>query len=253
MVGRPWSCSPAADADQASRRATIGRIVGLQNQGGSRAVKLYQAEWCPFSHRVRAKLTELGIDYETVNVPASTKRRDELEEIAGTRSIPVLVDGERIITDSGEVISYLEENYEADLKELEVHRRELSPTVYGTLPFGVSEATDRLREELAGAGIEVLEDLDLTPYAGGEAHRVLIAVDRELMRLATGANPGAASLALIKISIHEQDGLTRVDAIEPEKAAAQIRDPEVNDRGLDLRKRFIRIVKTLERSASRAG
>ncbi len=216
-------------------------------------MRLYQAEWCPFSHRVRAKLTELGIDYEAINVPASTKNRDELEEVAGTRSIPVLVDGERIITDSGEAISYLEQNYEADPEELRVHRRELSPTVYGALPFGVGEAAERLREELAGAGIEVLEDLDLTPYLGGEAHRVLIAVDREFMRLAAEANPGAAALALLKISIHEEDGLTRVDAVEPEKEAAQIRDAEVNDRGLELRKRFIRTVKTLERSASRAG
>jgi len=216
-------------------------------------MRLYQAEWCPFSHRVRAKLTELGIDYETINVPASTKKRDELEEVAGTRSIPVLVDGERVITDSGEAISYLERNYEADPEELEVHRRELSSTVYGTLPFGVDEAVERLREELAGAGIEVLEDLDLTPYLGGEAHRVLIALDREFMRLAAEANPGAAALALLKISVHEVDGLTRVDAIEPEKEAAQIRDPAVNDRGLELRKRFIRTVKTLERSASRAG
>ena len=215
-------------------------------------MRLYQAEWCPFSHRVRAKLTELGIDYEAINVPASTKNRDELEEVAGTRSIPVLVDGERIITDSGEAISYLEQNYEADPEELPVHRREPSPTVYGALPFGVGEAAERLREELAGAGIEVLEDLDLTPYLGGEAHRVLIAVDREFMRLAAEANPGAAALALLKISIHEEDGLTRVDAVEPEKEAAQIRDPEVNDRGLELRKRFIRIVKTLERQGSRA-
>src|SRR3712207_4128731 len=191
-------------------------------------MKLYQAEWCPFSHRVRAKLTELGIDYEIVNVPASTKKRDELEEVAGTRAIPVLVDGERVITDSGEAISYLEQNHEADPEELEVHRRELSPTVYGTLPLGVDEAVERLREELAGRDIEVLEDLDLTPYLGGETHRVLIAVDRELLRLAAGANPGAAALALIKVSVYEQDGLTRVDAIEPEKAAGQIRDPAVN-------------------------
>jgi hypothetical protein len=39
-----------------------------------------------------------------------------------------------------------------------------------------------------------------------------------------------------------------VQAIEPEKGAGQIRDPEVNDRGLELRKRFIRAVKDLERS-----
>jgi glutaredoxin len=217
-------------------------------------MKLYQAEWCPFSHRVRAKLTELGIDYEIVNVPASTKNRDELEEVAGTRSIPVLVDEERVITDSGEAISYLEQKHEADPVELEVHRRELSPTIYGTLPFGVGEAADRLREELEGIGIEVLEDLDLSPFMGGEAsYRVLIAVDRELLELAAAANPGAAALALLKVSVYEEDGLTRVDAVEPEKEAGQIRDPQVNDRGLELRKRFIKTIKALERSGSRAG
>ena len=118
----------------------------------------------------------------------------------------------------------------------------------------MDEAVERLREELAGAGIEVVGDLDLTPFTGGEgAYRVLMAVDRELLELAAEANRGAAALAVLEISIYEQDGLTRVDAIEPEKAAGQIRDPAVNDRGLELRKRFIRIVKGLERSASRAG
>jgi glutaredoxin 3 len=216
-------------------------------------MKLYQAEWCPFSHRVRAKLTELGIDYEIINVPAASKKREELEEVAGTRAIPVLVDGERVITNSGEATSYLEQKHETDPDELRLHRRELSPTVYGTLPFGVGEATERLREELEGAGIEVVEELDLSPFLErGAAYRVLIAVDRESLRLAAGANPGAATLALLKISIHKEDGLTRVDAIEPEKAAGQIRDPELNDRGLELRKRFIRALKALERSASRA-
>jgi glutathione S-transferase len=116
-------------------------------------LKLYQAEWCPFSHRVRAKLTELSIDYELVNVSASAKKRAELEEVAGTRDIPVLVDGERVITDSGEAISYLEQEYEADPEELKLHRRELSPTVYGMLPFGVDEATRRLRGALRDADI----------------------------------------------------------------------------------------------------
>ncbi len=157
-------------------------------------MKLYQAEWCPFSHRVRAKLTELGIDYEIVNVPASTQKREELEEIAGTRAIPVLMDGERIITDSGEAISYLEQEYASDPEELRVHRRELSPTVYGTLPFGVDEAAERLREELEGAGIEVVEELDLSPFLKREvAYIVLIAVDREFLRLAAGSNAGAAT------------------------------------------------------------
>jgi glutaredoxin/uncharacterized protein (DUF302 family) len=217
-------------------------------------MRLYQAEWCPFSHRVRAKLTELGVDYEVVNVSASAKRREELEEVAGTKAIPVLVDGERVISDSEEAISYLEQEYQANPEELELHRRELSPTVYGALPLGVEEATERLREALREDGIEVLEELDLSRFREGEeAYRVLIAVDPEFVRLATEANAGAATLALLKIAVYEEDGSTRVDAIEPEKGVGQIRYPELNDRGLELRKRFIKMIKALERTSAKAG
>jgi hypothetical protein len=45
----------------------------------------------------------------------------------------------------------------------------------------------------------------------------------------------------------------RVDAIEPEKGAGQIRDPRLNDRGLEHRKRFIRTIKAIERSSARVG
>jgi glutaredoxin 3 len=212
-------------------------------------MRLYQAEWCPFSHRVRAKLTELGIDYELVNVSASAKKREELEEVAGTKAIPVLVDGERVISDSGEAVSYLEQKYAAEPEELVLQRRELSPTVYGMLPFGVEEATQRMREALREANIEVVEELDLSSALGREgAYKVLIAVDRDFLQLAAAANPGAATLALLKIAVYEEDGLTRVDAVEPEKGAGQIRDPELNDRGLELRKRFIKTVKGLERA-----
>lgn len=216
-------------------------------------MKLYQAEWCPFSHRVRAKLTELGVDYDIINVSASAKEREELEEVAGTRAIPVLVDAERVITDSGEAISYLEQKYETDPEEIKLHRRELSPTVYGTLPFGIDQATERLHEALEEAGIEVLKELDLSSYTGKEGlYKMLLAVDPEFMRLAAASNLGATTLALLKIAVYEENGLTRVDAIEPEKGVGQMRDSELNDRGLELRKRFIRAIKALERSNVKA-
>jgi glutaredoxin/uncharacterized protein (DUF302 family) len=216
-------------------------------------MRLYQAEWCPFSHRVRAKLTELGIDYELVNVPASSKKRGDLEKVAGTTAIPVLVDEGKIISDSNAAISYLEQKYGADPDELEVHRRELSPTVYGTLPFGIDEAAGRLREALEEADIEMLQELDLSSALGSEgAYRVLIAADLGFLRLAAEADLGAATLALLKIAVYEEDGSTRVDAVEPEKAAGQIRSSQLNDRGLELRKRFIKIIKGLERAEARA-
>ena len=215
-------------------------------------MKLYQAEWCPFSHRVRAKLTELGIDYELVNVPASSKQRRDLEKVAGTTAIPVLVDGQNVISDSDEALSYLEKEYSAKPDELELHHRELSPTVYGTLPFGVDEAIARLREALAEADIEVLQELDLSSALERQgAYKVLIAADLGFLRLAAEANPGAATLALLKIAVYEVDGSSRVDAVEPEKGAGQIRSPQLNDRGLELRKRFIKTIKGLERADAR--
>src|SRR5918912_2991386 len=123
-------------------------------------IKLYQAEWCPFSHRIRAKLTELGVDYEAVNVSASAEKRTELKEITGTSSIPVLADGEKVFSDSSEILSYLEEEYEAGSEELKLHQRELSPTIYGTLPYSIGETLRRLREALQEADVEIIDELD---------------------------------------------------------------------------------------------
>jgi hypothetical protein len=79
---------------------------------------------------------------------------------------------------------------------------------------------------------------------------VLLAADREFLQLAADANLGAATLALLKVAVYEEDGETRVEAIEPEKAAAQIRNSEVNERGLELRKRFIRVIKALKHAST---
>ena len=214
-------------------------------------IKLYQAEWCPFSHRVRAKLTELGIDYEAVNVSASAEKRTELKEITGNSTIPVLADGEKIFSDSSEILSYLEEEYETNPGELELHQRELSPTIYGASPFAIDETLARLREALQEADVEIIDELDLSSLLDGErAYKVLLALDREFLQLAAGANLGATTLALLKVAVYEEDGVTRVDAIEPEKAAAQVRSSKVNERGLELRKRFIRVIKGLKHAST---
>ena len=210
-------------------------------------IKLYQAEWCPFSHRIRAKLTELGIDYEAVNVSACAEKRAELKEITGNSTIPVLADGEKVFSDSSEILSYLGKEYESGPEELKLHQRELSPTIYGTLPFTIDETVARLRRALQEADIEIIDELDLSSLLGVErAYKVLLAADREFLQLAAGANLGAATLALLKVAVYEEDAVTRVDTIEPEKAVAQIRNAEVNERGLELRKRLIRVIKALK-------
>jgi glutathione S-transferase len=54
-------------------------------------VELYQAEWCPHSHKVRQRLTELGLDFTARQVSANPDERREMRERVGTNEIPVLV------------------------------------------------------------------------------------------------------------------------------------------------------------------
>jgi len=74
---------------------------------------LYQAEWCPYCHRVRQVLTELGLTYLIVNVPALREERVELVAIADQSSVPVLVDGDKIYGDSDEIVAYLRATFPA--------------------------------------------------------------------------------------------------------------------------------------------
>lgn len=54
-------------------------------------LQLFQTEWCPSSHRVRQRLTELGLDYVTRQVPAEKTQRQSLRSVAGADGIPTLV------------------------------------------------------------------------------------------------------------------------------------------------------------------
>ena len=81
-------------------------------------MELYQAEWCPHSHRVRQRLTELGIDLFLRQVPADPEEREELTRASGTNEIPVLVleDGSSVCGDD-QILEYLDrfpERHDAD-------------------------------------------------------------------------------------------------------------------------------------------
>ena len=53
--------------------------------------ELWQTEWCPASRRVRQRLTELGIDYISRQVPVERGDRVQLHERTGSNTIPVLL------------------------------------------------------------------------------------------------------------------------------------------------------------------
>jgi glutathione S-transferase len=75
-------------------------------------LELYQAEWCPHSHRVRQRLTELGVSFVARQVPAEPADREELRRKTGSDEIPTLLleDG-TTMSDPDRIIEYLEANH----------------------------------------------------------------------------------------------------------------------------------------------
>ena len=80
-------------------------------------LKLYETVGCPYCDKVKEKLDELGLDYESVMVPRAHNDRTEVEEVSGQTGVPVLSDpGNDIqgMAESDDIVQYLEETYGAE-------------------------------------------------------------------------------------------------------------------------------------------
>ena len=64
-------------------------------------LELWQTEWCPASHRVRQRLTGLGLTYIARQVPVDRTARVELQSTTGATEIPVLVIDGRTVAGEG--------------------------------------------------------------------------------------------------------------------------------------------------------
>jgi glutathione S-transferase len=93
-------------------------------------VQLYQAEWCPHSHKLRQRLTELGLDFSVRQVAAEPEERGELERVAATNEIPVLVTDEgKPLRGEDEIFAFLERFVERrDAAQHRAKAREEVPT-----------------------------------------------------------------------------------------------------------------------------
>ncbi len=103
-------------------------------------LELWQTEWCPASHRVRQRLTELGLTYTARQVPVEREARTELRVATGATEIPALRAGGHTVCGSQAILAYLDEHYteppeaaeqrakadKAKRKELESACRELT-------------------------------------------------------------------------------------------------------------------------------
>ncbi len=69
---------------------------------------LYHTEWCPECAEVREKLEDLGIIYDNVIVPDFRPMREEVIKVSGQSYVPVLVDGDTVLTETADILEYLD-------------------------------------------------------------------------------------------------------------------------------------------------
>ena len=68
---------------------------------------------CPCG-AVARRLRKLDLPHRVERVPYRRTERAEIEELTGQRRVPLLVDGEEIISDSKRILEYLEWRYGDD-------------------------------------------------------------------------------------------------------------------------------------------
>ena len=116
---------------------------------------LYQTEWCPYSHRVRQRLTELGLEYAVKQVPVERSQRSELVSATGQDRIPALVrEGGPPICGSQAILAHLRDHFD-ELPDAGKHRMKASEKVpsFEELEARSGEWTKPLRPPPARVGL----------------------------------------------------------------------------------------------------
>src|SRR6266545_2486376 len=85
-------------------------------------LELWQTEWCPASRRIRERLTELGVDYLTRQVPVDKEHRELLRLAAGSDTIPALVVEDGTVAIGEEAIRRYLDEHVAVPAEAEAHK-----------------------------------------------------------------------------------------------------------------------------------
>lgn len=78
------------------------------------ALTLFHVDWCPECEVVRRKLAEAGLAYDGVIVPDVRPFRKQVFEVSGQYYVPVLKDGDTVLTETDEILAYIESKAEAN-------------------------------------------------------------------------------------------------------------------------------------------
>jgi glutathione S-transferase len=199
---------------------------------------LYQVEWCPSCHRVRQVLTELGLTYTAVNVPARREERAELIAVSDQATVPVLQDGERVVIGSDDIIAHLRSTFQVpeDAPDHVASGRYRSATTSSLAP---AEALVRL--------MELLAQNDLAVYAevGGGVISARLPAEYTLLMVGAPAaaakafavDPGMPAAVALPLAVYAIEGGTALAAPDPVGQVWLYGNPALNKLQRSVRER----------------
>jgi glutaredoxin len=210
-------------------------------------IKLYQAEWCPYCHRVRQVLTELGLTYIAVNVRADRGERAELLAVADQNGIPVLVDGDKIYGDSDDIIRYLRATYPAP-EDASEHAALGAWRAASAVSLAPRAALARLRELLEEKGFKIVTQVK-GPKISERLPKeyVLLHVTAPVAAVKTiEIDPLAPSAVLLPMAvIPAENGTSVIATADPVGQVWLFGEPELNKIQTAVKKRLIEVLDEL--------
>jgi glutathione S-transferase len=75
------------------------------------AITFYHVRWCPECSAVRSKLEALKVPYEDVVVPDIRMFREQVHEVSGQYYVPVVKDDDLVLTETRDILAYLDDRY----------------------------------------------------------------------------------------------------------------------------------------------
>ena len=207
-------------------------------------LKLYQREECPACAQVRQFLATHNLSFESVYVSRLNSGRREVLELEGidTAEVPVLVDGDRVLQGSDNIVAYLEDKHAGS--------RYGDPT-YGLTRvvngIGFDQAVAAAKEALASEGFGVLTEVDVKATMRKKLdvdfanYVILGACNPPLAHQALSAEPGIGLLLPCNVVVTEEpDHRIVVSAIDPRQMFKVVGHPGVESVAESVREKLAR-------------
>ena len=202
-------------------------------------ITLYQTEWCPHGHRVRQVMSELGLTYTLVNVPAEKADRLELKEITGTDSVPTLLDGETAFSGSDAIVAHLRATY-PPAPDADVHEQKGFFRYVLEMDMAPEAALTHLREMLFKHRFDVVAEIGITPRDPGDAtgtYTLLHALVPVAVAADLAADPSVPSSLTIPMSVYPVGDGSQIAITDPFVGVWLFGEPELLKAAGELRKR----------------